>query len=42
MDEDFVGAIVELAMRRGGASTHKAHADKLMDKCRALLGLGEM
>ncbi len=35
-----VGAIIELAMRRGGASTHKANNEHLMDKYRALLDLG--
>ena len=40
MDEDFVGAIAELAMRRGGASTHKANSESLMDRYRALPDLG--
>ena len=42
MDEDFVVAIVELAMRGGGASTHKANTENLMDRYRALLDLGEI
>ena len=41
MDEDFVGAIAELAARRGGANTHKANNENLMDKSRALLDLWE-
>ena len=40
--EDFVGAIVEWTMRRGGASTHKAKTDNLRHRYRALLGLGEI
>ena len=42
MDEDFVGAIAELAMRRGGSNAHKANIESLMDKYRALLDLGEI
>ena len=36
-----MGAIVELAMRRGGASVHKANAPNRMGRYRALLHLGE-
>ena len=39
MDDYCVGAIAELAMRRGGASTHKANTVNLMDRCRALFYL---
>ena len=42
MDEGFVGAIAELAMRRGGVSTHKANLLNLMDRYTALLDLGEI
>ena len=42
MDDDFVGVIAELAMRRGGANTHKANAPNLIDKYRALLHFGKI
>ena len=41
MDEDFAGAIAEVAMRMGGANTHQANIQNLMGKYRALLHLGE-
>ena len=42
MDEDWAGAIVELAMGRGQASTHKVSTENLMDRYRALFDLGKI
>ena len=40
LDEDFVGNIAKIAMRKGGGNTHKACSMNTMDRYRALLALG--
>jgi len=39
LDEDFVGLIAKLAMRKGGGNTHRACTWNAMQRCRALLAI---
>ena len=42
LDEDFVGQVAKLALRRGGRNTAKANASAVMDRYRALLAMWEI
>ena len=39
LDEDFVGMVAKLAMRKGGGNTHRACSGNAMQRCRALLAM---
>lgn len=42
LDEDFVGIMATLAMKRGGANTHHACSWNVMERYRALLSMGQV
>jgi hypothetical protein len=42
MDEDFVGVMSTLALKKGGRNTHKACSHGVIDRYRALLSLGQV
>ena len=42
LDEDFVGKVAQLALKRGGWNTAKANASAVMDRYRALLAMWEI
>jgi hypothetical protein len=42
MDEDFVGLMSTLALKRGGRNTHQACSHGVLDRYRALLSLGQV
>ena len=42
LDEDFVGQVAKVALRRGGWGTHRAHALGVMSRYRALLNMWEI
>ena len=37
-DEDFVGWVATMATRRGGSSTHRVLADKVLNRYKAMCG----
>ena len=40
LDEDFVGSIAKIVMRKGGGNTHNACSRNTMDRYMALLAWG--
>ena len=41
-DEDFVGIMSTLALKKGGANTHKACSHNVISRYRALLSMGQV